>query len=158
MGDGYNFKQLRDAILKLSEASEWEVARKEWGLISVSEAEEPETCLCGHYPIIEICTISNTLNGNRTDVGNHCVKRFLGLRSDLIFAALKRVKKDNTKSLNAEAIVFFYKRNLLNDWEYHFLQDTMSKRNLSAAQLKKREAINQKVLNAIEKRGFRGPD
>lgn len=158
MGDGYNFEQLRAAILKLSEATEWEVAKLEWGLVSVTEADEPERCLCGHYPIIEICTIRNRITGTRTDVGNRCVKRFLGLRSDLIFAALKRIKKDITKSLNEDAIVFFYERKLVTNWEYTFLIDTMKKRNLSASQLETRETINKKVLKAIERRGFKGPD
>lgn len=59
MEDGYNFRQLRDGILALSEASDWEVARKEWSLVDVYEVDEPETCLCGHRPIIEICCLSN---------------------------------------------------------------------------------------------------
>ena len=158
MGEGHNFKQLRDAILALSEAGDWEVARREWSLVDISEANEPETCLCGHFPIIEICTIANRVNGHRAEIGNRCVKRFLGLRSDLIFAAIKRIRKDITKSLNADAIVFFNERGLLTAWEYNFLQDTMAKRALSPAQSATREKINRKLLEAVGKRGFRGPD
>jgi hypothetical protein len=29
MGDGYNFKQLQERILALSDAADWEIARKE---------------------------------------------------------------------------------------------------------------------------------
>jgi hypothetical protein len=82
MGDGYNFEQLKTAILSLSRATGWEVAKKEWRLVDISEADEPESCLCGHYPIIELCTIANATTGNSVDVGNVCVKRFLGFRSD----------------------------------------------------------------------------
>lgn len=158
MGDGYNFKQLKERILALSTAQDWEVARKEWSLVGIHEADEPDTCLCGHFPIIEICEISNSTTCRRTEVGNQCVKRFLGLRSDLVFTAIKRIRKDITKSLNADAIVFFYERGLLNNWEYNFSQDTQSKRNLSPAQLKTRVAINEKVLAAIKRRGFQGVD
>lgn len=158
MGDGYNFIQLRDRILDLSKASDWETARKEWVLFDVYEADEPETCLCGHFPIIEICQISNRITKNSTEVGNRCVKRFLGFRSDLIFKAIKVIRKDMAKSLNADAIAFFMDRGLFNDWEYRFLQNTMRKRTLSTAQLSARKRINEKVLAAIARRGFRGPD
>lgn len=158
MSEGHNFKQLRDAILALSQASDWDVARKEWSLVDISEADEPETCLCGHFPIIEICTIANRVTGHRAEIGNRCVKRFLGLRSDLIFAAIKRIRKDITKSLNADAVVFFNERGLLTGWEYMFLQDTLAKRVLSPAQSAAREKINRKVLAAVGKRGFHGPD
>jgi hypothetical protein len=158
MGDGINFKQLRDGILALSEASDWEVARKEWSLVAVHEADEPQTCLCGHYPIIEICGISNRMTKQNTEVGNRCVRRFLGIRSDLIFAGIRKIQKDITKSLNADAITFFRQRGLLTAWEYGFPQDTMRKRRLSEAQLVLRQRINEKVLQAIKRRGFRGPD
>jgi hypothetical protein len=158
MGDGFNFKQLRDRILALSEASDWEVARKEWSLVAVHEADEPQTCLCGHHPIIEICGISNRVTKTNTEVGNRCVRRFLGIRSDLIFAAIRKIQNDITKSLNTDAITFFRQRRLLTAWEYGFLQDTMRKRHLSEAQLASRQRINEKVLKAIKQSGFRGPD
>ncbi|MEL5876578.1 hypothetical protein [Cereibacter sphaeroides] len=96
MGDGYNFQQLKAAILALSQAADLEVAKKEWRLVDISEADEPETCLCGHFPIIELCTIANAATAKSVDVGNVCMKRFLGFRSDLIFQSLKRVRADLT--------------------------------------------------------------
>jgi hypothetical protein len=157
-GGGHNFAQLKAAILKLSRATDWETARKEWQLSNVYDSDEPDTCLCGHYPIIEICEIENRVTGNRTDVGNVCIKRFLGFRSDLIFQALKRIRKEMTKSLNADAITFFRQRGAITDWEYGFLQDTLRKRNLSDRQLAARVNINRKVLAALQRRGFRGPE
>ena len=47
MGDDYNFQRLRNRILALSEAAEWEVARREWALVDVYEADELETCFAG---------------------------------------------------------------------------------------------------------------
>jgi hypothetical protein len=152
--DGYNFQQLKAEILKLSRAQDWETARKEWVLIDIIEADEPEVCLCGHYPIIEICGIKNRVTGQHAEVGNVCVKRFLGFRSDLIFTAIKRIRKDIEKSLNADAISFFFDRGVLNAWEYDFLQDTMRKRDLSRKQLDKRIAVNRKVLKAVARRGI----
>jgi hypothetical protein len=156
MGEGYNFQQLRAEILKRSRATEWDVAPLEWALTEVYEADEDETCLCGHFPIREICVIHNSVTHESTEVGNVCVKRFLGLRSDLIFQALKRIRKDPTKSLNKDSIVFFHEKNLFNSREYTFLQSTLKKSNLSSAQIRWRVAINERLLDAIARRGFQG--
>ena len=49
--------KLQKEILNLSKASEWESARKEWQLNTIwfAETDDPETCLCGHNPILECC-------------------------------------------------------------------------------------------------------
>lgn len=154
MEDGFNFAQLKKAILALSKATDWEIAKKEWKLVGISEAEEPEQCLCGHFPIIELCSITNGTTGKTVDVGNVCVKRFLGFRSDLIFASIKKIRKDMTKAIGEDATVFFYQRGVINEWEYKFQQSTMRKRNLSAAQLATRKKINEQVLASLARRGI----
>jgi hypothetical protein len=156
MGDGYNFQVLSAEILKLSKAKDWAVARREWSLIDIYEADEHETCLCEHYPIREICVIRNSITKATTEVGNVCVRRFLGFRSDLIFAALKRIKKDISKSLNEDALVFFYERGVFSDKEYSFLQSTMRKRELSVRQARWRKILNQRVIEAVARRGLQG--
>ncbi|MBN8245147.1 hypothetical protein JF546_19195 [Nitratireductor aquimarinus] len=154
MSDGYNFQQLKIEILARSRATDWETAKAEWKLVGIGEAEECETCLCGHFPIIELCTIANQVTGETTDVGNVCVKRFLGFRSDLIFASIKRIRTDPDKSIGAEAAVFFHERGIINAWEYKFQQSNHRKRNLTAKQLATRRKINQKVLASIARRGI----
>ena len=152
---GHNFRLLKENILALSVAKfDWELAKKEWKLVGVHEADEPETCLCGHTPIIEICVLANTVNGNRAEVGNRCVKRFLGLRSDLIFAGIKRVRADISKALNADATLYFYQQGALNSWEYGFQNSTMKKRVLTGKQLDTRISINRKALNFMARRGL----
>lgn len=154
MSDGYNFQQLKAEILALSRATDWETAKTEWKLIGIGEAEERETCLCGHFPIIELCTITNQVTGRTADVGNVCVKRFLGFRSDLIFASIKRIRKDRDKSIGAEAAVFFRERGIINAWEYKFQQSTYRKRDLTYKQLSTRHTINRKVLADVARRGI----
>lgn len=154
MGDGYNFQQLKVAILALSWATDWEVAKKEWRLVEISEADEPETCLCGHFPIIELCTISNATTGKSVHVGNVCVKRFLGFRSDLIFKSLKRVRADLDRAIGPHATAFFHELRVINDWEYQFQQSTMRKRNLSERQSATRRSINRKIIAAVKRRGL----
>lgn len=79
-------------------------------------------------------------------MGNVCVKKFLGLPSDKIFSAVRRVANDVTHSLNAEAIDHAHRRGWINDWERQFYFDTMRKRVLSDKQMSKRVQINELVL------------
>ncbi len=110
--------------------------------------------MCGHYPIIELCTIANATTGKSVDVGNVCVKRFLGFRSDLIFQSLKRIRADRDKWIGPDAAAFFHERGVINAWQYEFQQSTMRKRNLSERQLASRRQINEKVLAAVRRRGL----
>ncbi|MGD0193051.1 MAG: hypothetical protein ABSD74_20130 [Rhizomicrobium sp.] len=67
------------------------------------------------------------------------------------------MRKDPDTSLIADTITFFYERRLLDEWEYRFCQSRMRLRSLTSAQLGKRRDINQKVLTAIKRHGFQGP-
>lgn len=143
--------KLTGEILARSNAAVWDTAKLEWALNHVYEADEAETCLCGHFPIIEICELRNKVNGNGAIVGNCCVKKFIGLPSDLIFQAVKRVRKDIEKSLNAQAIQHAWEKGWINEWEYKFSLDTMRKRNLSSKQMLTRTKVNQKMLQNMRR-------
>lgn len=144
--------KLIEEILKLSTVQKWDVAKLEWSLKEVYEEDEPCTCLCGHYPIIEICTLENRINKELATVGNCCVKKFIGLPSDKIFQAVKRVRKDREKSLNAEAIKYAFDRRWINKWENDFYLDIKQKRNLSDKQLKMKIRINEKMARFMKNR------
>jgi hypothetical protein len=58
--------RLAQEIIGLSNANIWEKAKLEWILDNVEYKEESETCLCGHFPINEICVLVNKQNGNTT--------------------------------------------------------------------------------------------
>ena len=81
--------KLIEEIIALSEASNWDEAKREWALLHVYREDDPLTCLCGHFPINEICVIGNMKNGREAIVGNVCVKKFMGLPSDLILLCRK---------------------------------------------------------------------
>jgi len=144
--------KLASEIIALSEAGVWEAAKLEWSLQDVYEADEPETCLCGHFPIIELCVLSNKRNGNLATVGNCCVKKFIGLPSDKIFQAVKRVRKDTSRSLNAEAINHAFSRGWLNEWERDFYLRIMKKRSLTAKQAAKKQEINELFLQRMKRK------
>lgn len=143
--------KLTQEIIRLSYSKVWDIAKLEWVLFEIYEADEPDTCLCGHFPIIEICNLQNKVNGQFATVGNCCVKKFIGLPSDLIFQAVKRVRKDKQKSLNAEAIHHAYQKKWINEWEYKFSIDTMRKRILTDKQMQTRMKINEKMMQNMKR-------
>ena len=143
-------QQLAYEVTKLSYTSEWETAKEEWRLNHIYISHDPETCTCGHYPIKECCIISNKITGNTLMVGNCCVTKFMGLPSDLIFQAVKRIAKDATKSLNTEAIAYAYEKEWINTWEMQFYTHIMGKRKLSVKQAAKKVQVNSMFLKRME--------
>jgi hypothetical protein len=144
--------RLTAEILARSSASAWDEAKLEWVLHEVYEADEPETCLCGHFPIIELCVIANKKIGGLATVGNCCVKKFIGLPSDKIFQAVKRVRKDSSKSLNAEAVDHAFEKQWLTGWEKSFYFDIMRKRKLTDKQAAKKRQINELVAARMRRK------
>lgn len=142
--------KLFQKIISLSVSDTWENSKNEWELSEIYFSDEPDTCLCGHA-IIELCELKNKKNKKIAIVGNCCVKKFIGLPSDKIFQAVKKIRKDNTKSLNSEAIDLAYSKNWITDWEYKFSIDTFRKRILTPNQERIRQEINEKVLLKINK-------
>jgi len=148
--------QLTAEIIARSHAKTWDQAKPEWALHDVYEAEEPETCLCGHFQIIELCNLRNKVNGAFATVGNCCVKKFIGLPSEKIFQAVKRVRADNTRSLNAEAIDHAFSKGWINAWERDFYFYVMRKRKLSPKQVVKKQKINEKFVENMQRPVQRG--
>jgi hypothetical protein len=139
------YKLIRE-IIERSEADNWDEAKPEWELAEVYDQREPDECLCGHFPINEICILRNRKNGRLAKVGNVCVKKFLGLPSDRILKGLRRIVVDDSKALNVAATEYAYERGWIDKWERGFCLDTARKRKLTQKQLHARRRINQKVL------------
>ena len=73
----------------------------------------------------------------------------MGLSSDKIFDAIKRVSKDPEKALNPEAIKHAHMKGWINQWEHDFYFDTWRKRKLSPRLRNKRIQINRQVLAGV---------
>src|ERR1051326_1760272 len=108
--------RLTTEIINRSRSNNWDAAKLEWQLQEVFESDDPDTCLCGHFPINEICILRNRLSGTQVVVGNRCVKKFIGLPSDKLFQAVKRIRKDLENSLNADAIQHAHEKGWINQW------------------------------------------
>ena len=143
--------KLVDEMLLISESATWDTAKYEWGLEYIREGKS--TCLCGHFPIKEICILKNKLNDKRCEVGNVCVKKFTDLPSNLIFGAIKRISKNIDKSVNLETIAFAFDAKWINDFESGFYSDKYKKRNLSDRQLALKKQINQIIIDKFSNGG-----
>jgi len=144
-------KKLHEEIIARSEADEWEEARDEWTLHDIWMSDEPQTCLCGHHPIHEICVIRNRENGVYTDVGNWCVNNFLGINSEQLFSSLRKVLVDAGASFNEATIELAHDKEIVNDWERRFYLSIWRKRSLTGKQREKKLQINQKLLKRFTK-------
>ena len=140
--------KLTSEIIKRSESNLWDIAKSEWNFEYAYYSEELQTCLCGHFPIKNVCVIHNSKNGNQTEVGNCCVNKFLGIdEGNKIFVSIKRLKEDITKSMSPEVLEYLFHKRVLSDFEYSFYRDTIRKRKLSIKQSEIKERINQKLID-----------
>jgi len=147
MGSGHNFEKFTHAILQLSNASAWLEAKPEWELHSVYDDPNVRRCECGHQPINQICVIRNTENGNEAEVGNVCIHNFMQLASRRIFAVLKRVKAEISKSLNPASLDHFAKRGAISYTEAEEYKSYWRKRkDLTDKERAQKFDINERIL------------
>ena len=140
--------KLREEIINLSESDQWDFAKFEWNFEFAYYANEPQNCLCGHYPIRNICVIKNRKSSIVTEVGNCCINKFLGIDDgNKIFSSIKKLKDDIKGSMSAEVIDYLHRKNGISDFDYKFYKSIYRKRILSAKQWKIKEQINRKFLN-----------
>jgi len=151
----HNFERLKAHIVRLSEAKEFDVARREWNLVGVEISEEFDNCPCGQE-IKEHCFIRNTLNGNETYVGNVCINRFIGIDTGNLFEGLRRIAAKDSANANEDLIIHAYRLGYIFEGEYKFLMDTRRKRKLSPKQLAWKQKINCRIINQTVVRRRRG--
>lgn len=143
--------KLTAELLKLSHSQKWDEAKLEWELVGIEKVEDAEECLCGHYPILEICSIKNSKTLKESRVGNCCVKKFNN-KSDKIFRSVAKIRKNAEKSFNAETLEWAKNIKWINDWEYKFYINILRKRNLSIKQLEIKKSINKKIGDKVSKK------
>jgi hypothetical protein len=148
MGAGHNFEKFKAEILKFSNANEWLEAKPEWELHAVYDDPAPDrACECGHTPINQICIIKNLDNGNQAEVGNVCVHNFMQLASRRVFAVLKRVRAEVTKSLNPRSLELFVRRGAISASEMaDYLIYWRRRSNMTDEQRAQKLEINERIL------------
>jgi len=144
---------LKQAVLERSIAKDWRDAIKEWRVVGITlNEEDSDTCVCGHYPIKEICTITNVLTRYDLDIGNHCVLHFLKISTGNVFANIKRIRTDAAKAVTKDLLELAYENCWINDWEYTFCLDTAKRRKMTEKQIACRTRINEKILQRTKEK------
>lgn len=144
-----NFNILCEEIISRSESKAWGEAKLEWQVLEMEEADrdDPETCLCGKYPIIDVFTLKNKKNGNLVRVGSSCVNKFIIKNKN--FDGYKRISKDEKKSVNIGLLRFAKDNNWISLRDFSFYVDIIDKRKLSEKQLKWKISINNTIIDKI---------
>jgi hypothetical protein len=100
--------------------------------------------------------IKNRENQNEAEVGNVCVHNFMQLASRRIFAVLRRVRAEISKSLNPAALDLFCRRGVLSQGERDDYLDYWRKRtNMTVQQRAQKLDINRRVLDYVDRESAR---
>lgn len=145
------FEHLMEHILKWSVASDFDTAKSEWELYRIKFVQDYGKCPCTKE-IKEHCYIVNKLNGNKTHVGNVCIKQFMKIEvANRLFAGLKRIQSNPSAKPNMDLIEYAMKNGFLyGDNEYEFLQSIKKGRKLSDEQAAWIRKINRRIVLEIE--------
>lgn len=152
--DGHNFERLKEHILSLSVANDFNAARREWSLDHVELSDEFDNCPCGQR-IKEHCFIRNRLNASTTYVGNVCINQFIGIATGNLFEGLRRIKEDPKANANLEVIEYADRMGYLFENERQFLLSTVRKRKRSEKVVTWKEKINRRIIaqTVVSRRG-----
>ena len=129
-----NGELLKERVVELSEATNWNLANTEWVLYDLYK-EEKGTCLCGKYPIINQCILTNHFNNNQITVGSSCVNKFFNINTEKYFRNIIEVQQDETVYMMPEILELIRRRNLINSWQLEFYLDIMKYKKLTEKQL-----------------------
>lgn len=142
--------KLREEIIAMSQANNFDEAKKEWILERVYKGLG--VCLCGHSPIRKLCVLRNTKNNEKTIVGSSCVQKFIGIKTEHLFKSYELIVKNPEAYLDLLFIEYLFKHDVINEWEYEFLKSTFRKKFewLSEKQKDKRLQINRKIIAYME--------
>lgn len=137
--------ELPNRIIELSVAKNWVEAKLEWTIYRISYSKEPETCLCGHFPINELNYIINKRNGKITLIGSCCILKFFDINIDKkIFQAIKKHKLNNALLQKAFELKF------INSGELDFLSNTFRKHCLSYKQEQWLDSLKIRIFDKFK--------
>lgn len=145
---GHNEAKFQAAIIAKSVSQTWDDAKAEWNLSFVYLDYDDRSCVCEHSPIQQICVIRNRRNNEKMDVGNVCVRRFMRIVANSIFAVLKRVQNNIEKSLNPKSLEIFREHGVITHQEEQEYGEFWRKRKLLTDDQKAQKIdINRRVLD-----------
>jgi hypothetical protein len=145
--------KLVEEIINRSKNNTWDEAKREWifNTVKFANRSNKKTCLCGHYPIVELCYLTNRYTNEDVIVGNVCVTKFMDVEIPVaqIIPSLLRIKDNLSNSINSKLLDVVVDKNLINEWEIGFYFNTIRKRKLSFKQEHVRKRINLKIIQGL---------
>jgi hypothetical protein len=139
-------------ILKHSNSNNYYDAINEWIYMSSYECHG-SNCICGQ-DIVEVCCIHNIFNSNSLEIGNVCVRQFIGgciqEENEINWWILKSFKKNNLFSIKENYLERFFIKGVINDWEFKFYSNVTGKRKLSYKQGISKLVINNKIITHLK--------
>lgn len=146
---------LKERIIELSTNQDWEAARNEWSLTDTYISSVFQKCLCGHYPIKEICEIHNPTTDKKVTVGNCCVKKVFNMESERIFRNIRKCIKDESTLLTDFVLDFAFKNNLIDAIDKHFYYEmrklVKKKAFIAYNQAYKMKFMHTRILNKFKR-------
>ena len=140
---------LRQELLLLSASNDWGHAKCEWQLAGCFWSDVEGRCLCRHR-IKERCILENMHTKKQTILGNCCVRQFLGHlagNTDAVFASIKRVHDNDTKSLHVDMVDHAESHGAIAPWAADLYKKLLRKRVLSTKQAQFRQRMNTRILD-----------
>jgi hypothetical protein len=159
MRETSNFNKLKEALLQNSNATTWELAKKEWELSSCHVNDDH--CSCGH-DILNVFLIKNKLNNNKLKIGSSCINHFrdanMSSYSKVLLKRAKYIKeKDDQYILNTTSERRMFDEHKLkiaeksleigaiNQWEFDFYNKVHKYSNYT----EKQEAVLKRVRTKL---------
>ncbi len=130
---------------------------EDYTLIDFYYTNQSSVCRCGHTPINNIAVIENIYTKESYEIGCICKRLFdkehnytATFEADTLLTSLRKFVR--TDKLSAKFILWCRHINIINTWEYNFLNNTFRKKSLSEKQDHYTKEIKSKIRKYAEKK------
>lgn len=142
--------QLHQAVLSNSVSEDWDSALEEWKHVGFDYVQQDGVCACGKQHISELNYVKNIYTDAELVIGSECINKFFNYEIANVHDTIKRVIKDNKKSLSRSLVIKAVQAQVITKWEWGFYSDIIRKRKLSSKQWYNKQRINDKILKNIK--------
>ena len=143
MKESTNKAKFISELILHSRSKVYDDAIKEWNLVYTTKKEN--NCICGHH-IIKNCVFKNKINRKTITIGSTCVKKFFGYDYSDLFT----IKSIVDKFYDHRLLLLAKEKNVINDWEYNFLNRLPTFKKYSEKQVEIFFKIHEKVSKLLE--------
>lgn len=144
--------KLKESIIENSVNKNRELAKSEWEVVDIYLKPWYTTCLCGKYPISEVCELQNKNNGKKVIVGNDCVKHFFNIDHGYIYRGIKKIRENIDGVVGKKIIEYALERWRIDATQKAFYVLKKTQKNPWEYLLGIRQEVNNILLNKCIKK------